>query len=485
MSIAGTTSGLPQRHPALDRIFWLSFLWWRGLLVLAAVTAVCFSQFDRTVFASAFAKWPQAQTPTLESRFSTWDTAHYLILSEQGYEPASPSCAFYPLWPAVIHVGTLLMTGSQQVVAGVVLANTLSLLGFWMLYRLLGHRYGPNVSRDALILMLAFPGALFFAFPYSESFYFVIVMLFFWGLELRRWRWVAVACFLLPLARPVGVLVLLPLAWRLWETRGIGSSARTQKQSDATPQSHGQTEGILAQRRTGGNNRWLRFSTKCAALWHGTARARGEMSGATHCGAEPSATGGAATVVDQPSPPASALMPLRLGVSTKARGAARWLLLLWPLLGYASYFGVIWLWTGNAVEGFDAQRAYPNSPSIGNMFDCVGFFHAFLDIRSLDGMMDSMVDRLFFLLFLALLPFVYRLDKTWFFYVLAAGLVPGLTSWFMSYRRYIMVLFPLFVVLAQLLARARQRWIFWYYVVLLGLLQLWAVKQFINFDWAG
>ena len=155
------------------------------------------------------------------------------------------------------------------------------------------------------------------------------------------------------------------------------------------------------------------------------------------------------------------------------------------MLGYAAYFALMYAWTGNAFEGFDAQKSYPNSPSIANMFNYHGFTNALLNVHTLDGIVDSALDRAFFLLFLALLWPIYRLDKVWFFYVLPAGLVPALSSWFMSYRRYIMVLFPMFVVLALLLRKAKSRWLFWYYVVLMAALQAWAVKQFINFNWAG
>ena len=164
---------------------------------------------------------------------------------------------------------------------------------------------------------------------------------------------------------------------------------------------------------------------------------------------------------------------------------APWLLLPWPLLGYVAYFSVIYAWTGNALEGFEAQRTYPYSPSIKNMFNVAGFTNAFLNIRTLDEMMDSALDRGFFLLFLGLLPAIWKLNKTWFWYTLPTGLVPAMTSYFMSYRRYTMVLFPLFIVLAQLLAKTGQRWIFWYCVLLLAAMQAWAVIQFVNIRWAG
>ncbi|HEV2208862.1 MAG TPA: hypothetical protein VG167_08805 [Verrucomicrobiae bacterium] len=422
---------------------------WRIVVLAKAFLALVvfgtlYAQFNVAQFRAAYAQWPPGGTAVLASRFSTWDAAHYLRLSQSGYEAGAMSCAFYPLWPATVILGTDFLAG-RPTLAGVLLANLLSFLGFWMFYQLVARRSGHALGRDSLILILAFPAALFFAFPYSESLYFAIVMVFFWGLELRRWSWVGVAGFLLPLARPVGVFVLLPLAWYLYESQGgqlplsrTDFSSETERSPIAKVQRKMADGTPIAQ----------------SILHAERSRARATRTG----GRKWQATNG---------------------------GWTAWLLLLCPLLGYAGYFGLMWLWTGNAFEAFDAQKAYPNSPSIRNMFDYADLCHAILNVRTLDGMMDSIVDRLFFLVFLGFLPLIYRLDKVWFFYVLPTGLVPALTSWFMSYRRYIMVLFPLFVVLAQLLARTRQRWIFWYYVALLAVLQAWAVRQFVNFNWAG
>lgn len=418
---------------------------WKTVLTAKAVSTVIVlvvlgaAAMNLEQFRSAYAQWPEGKSPTLESRFATWDIAHYLKLSQKGYKPGSHSCAFYPLWPAVLKVGTAL-TGGHPVTAAMLLANGLSLVGFWMFYQLVRHRQGENVARDTLILMLACPGALFFTFPYTESMYFVLLMLFFWGLEKGRWTWAAVAGFLLPLGRPVGVFIVLPLAWHLYE-------------------------------------RWR--PTKAGAV----APVQASAPVPALCVAGGGAGG--------PSlPPAATAKPTVSGApeahSVDAAQLTRWsLLLAFPLLGYAAYFALMHTWTGNAFEGFQAQRFYPNSPSIKNMFNVAGFTHALMNVSSLDGMMDSVLDRGFFILLLLLLPLIYRLDLTWFWYVLPAGVVPALTSWFMSYRRYFMVLFPAFVVLALLLQRVKSRALFWYYVAILAAIQAWAIKQFMTFRWAG
>ena len=193
----------------------------------------------------------------------------------------------------------------------------------------------------------------------------------------------------------------------------------------------------------------------------------------------------------RPLSPSSINLPANFAINYRERSHYEsrkpwnyWLLLLAPLAGYAAYFGLMHLNTGNAFEGFDAQKAYPYSPSIKNMFNFAGLSEAFLNARSFDGMMDSLLDRALFVLLVLLLPLVWRLNRTWFFYTAAAGVVPALTSWFMSYRRYFLVCFPAFVILAQLSTKTR-RWVFWYYVALLAALQVWGLKQFLTFNWAG
>ncbi|HRT56867.1 MAG TPA: mannosyltransferase family protein, partial [Candidatus Paceibacterota bacterium] len=95
-------------------------------LLLAVAVVVAGPEFNIGEFRSAFATWPPGETPTLATRFATWDSAHYLKLSQEGYKAGSHSCAFYPLWPLVIRATTAL-TGGWPVLTSLLLANALSL----------------------------------------------------------------------------------------------------------------------------------------------------------------------------------------------------------------------------------------------------------------------------------------------------------------------------------------------------------------------
>jgi hypothetical protein len=141
--------------------------------------------------------------------------------------------------------------------------------------------------------------------------------------------------------------------------------------------------------------------------------------------------------------------------------------------------------TGNALEGFQAQRFYPPKSSIGNMFDLAGFWRSFINARSLHDAMTSVLDRFFFVVFVGSLYPIWRLEKQYFFYALFAGGVPALASHFFSFTRYVMMCFPLFVVLGQFLQAQDRRWILWYYVIMLASLQALCLLRYINQNWAG
>ena len=154
-------------------------------------------------------------------------------------------------------------------------------------------------------------------------------------------------------------------------------------------------------------------------------------------------------------------------------------------MGYAAYFLLMWLFTGNPFEGFLAQRHYPNQPSIANIVNLPGVWRAFTNAGSFHGSMDSILDRGFFVLFLVSLYGIWRLNKVYFLYALFAGAVPALSTWFFSYSRNIAMCFPLFILLAHFLQPKERRWAFWYYVLLLAGLQFFFLVQYLNFRWAG
>jgi len=157
--------------------------------------------------------WPQNEPATSEWIFKTWDTAHYLYLSEEGYSQAAGSAAFHPLWPALIGLATPIFSSSLW--AALVLANLLSTVGLVILHRLTARLTDDRIADTTLLLFLAYPGALFYCLPYTESLFLLITVSVFSLIVSGR---VGAAAWLSILAAPtraVGVFLVIPLGWRL------------------------------------------------------------------------------------------------------------------------------------------------------------------------------------------------------------------------------------------------------------------------------
>lgn len=127
--------------------------------------------------------------------------------------------------------------------------------------------------------------------------------------------------------------------------------------------------------------------------------------------------------------------------------------LLFPIFGFLTYLLFMHFATGNALSGIKAGESFVGGYSAGNLLnpaDIVKNF--FISKLSLHNYNHSIIDRIFFVFFIILLPLIYKyLPKPFFFYSLI-GLTPFLGS-FMGYSRYVFVVFPIFIVLGLLVQK--------------------------------
>jgi len=151
-------------------------------------------------------------------RFWVWDTGHYLHLAAHGYTPKADHCAFYPLWPLCIRIGSFLV-GGNLVLSGYLLANLFSLGAFALFHRFVAEKHGVDLANRATILLLLFPGAFFFCLPYTESLFFFLLMVCWVSLQRGKLYGAALAALLLPMTRAIGVFIFPVLLWELLRRR--------------------------------------------------------------------------------------------------------------------------------------------------------------------------------------------------------------------------------------------------------------------------
>ncbi len=148
--------------------------------------------------------------PPIFRPFNTWDTQHYLFLSQQGYGVNPMSNAFYPLFPFLIWAFRPLFF-DKGLIAAYVIANLFSLLVPVYMYKLCSLFWTREQAFRSTILLLAFPTAFFLSVAYAEALYLSVCLVAFYCLLKRDVLKSCIACFLLPLTRAQALLFLAPM----------------------------------------------------------------------------------------------------------------------------------------------------------------------------------------------------------------------------------------------------------------------------------
>ncbi len=153
-----------------------------------------------------------------------YDSVYYLGIASEGYHlaPITQSYrdwAFFPAYPLLVRAADLVLPGSIAV-AGLLVANTALLLGMLLVARLMGDAGQAQAVRPAMWLLVFAPGAAAFGMAYSDS----LLLAASAGalLAVRRDRtWVAALLLsVATLARPPGILLVVPLAVAIVQRQG-------------------------------------------------------------------------------------------------------------------------------------------------------------------------------------------------------------------------------------------------------------------------
>ncbi|HEX9426173.1 MAG TPA: mannosyltransferase family protein [Candidatus Polarisedimenticolia bacterium] len=162
------------------------------------------------------------QGPAVLDVWARWDSEWYLLIAEHGYHSeeyflgrpvayeAAATTGFFPLYPLLIRAGAA--CGLSFLAAGVLISNLALLAALWFLHELVRRDLGDPVAQASLWVLLAFPTSFFLSAVYAESLLLAGVLGSLWAARAGR-PWLAgLLGAVATLARPTGILVLLPLA---------------------------------------------------------------------------------------------------------------------------------------------------------------------------------------------------------------------------------------------------------------------------------
>ncbi|MCL4871290.1 MAG: hypothetical protein KJ063_20200 [Anaerolineae bacterium] len=180
------------------------------------------------------------------NRQVAWDSEYYVGIAVGGYddpaggkvsstasgEPINKNYSFFPLYPWVMKgISPLLaLFGLNPIAAataaGIVVTLLGTLAGMVALYHLTQDLFDGETGYRAVVYMLIFPTAFFFAMVYTEG---LFVGLAFWSLLLskrKQWVWASLLGLLAALTRAHGAALLLPLLYYWVQRREENAAAQ-------------------------------------------------------------------------------------------------------------------------------------------------------------------------------------------------------------------------------------------------------------------
>lgn len=161
-----------------------------------------------------------------------------------------------------------------------------------------------------------------------------------------------------------------------------------------------------------------------------------------------------------------------------------------PILGFGVYLLIMQMQQGNAFVGFGAQDNFIAKAKLVSLFDFKGFFEAFLNVEAEHSFVRSPLDRAIFLLSVlglgVMLRRILRGDHSWvplFLWAAPCIIIPAMTVKFMSFGRFAMVVFPLWMLLGEVMQSRPKRLVALLIVGIPG--QAVFVWWHLNFTWVA
>lgn len=152
-----------------------------------------------------------------------YDSVWYIQIAQHGYHSVgsntgSQAHAFFPLYPLLLRVVDLVV--GQPLISGLIVSLLCFVGSLYLLYRLALLDLSSEAARLAVWLLALFPMSLFFSTVYTEALFTVLSLAAVYCARLERWALAGLLGGLAAGTRSDGVVVLVPLVWiYLWGPR--------------------------------------------------------------------------------------------------------------------------------------------------------------------------------------------------------------------------------------------------------------------------
>ncbi|CAA9568246.1 MAG: Predicted integral membrane protein [uncultured Thermomicrobiales bacterium] len=142
--------------------------------------------------------------------FRHWDGTWYRLVAVEGYaEGGAAKAAFWPLYPWLMEFGAGI-TGLAPETVGYLISNVAFLGALIVLYRLIGMDFNAEIARRTLWVLALFPTAFFFTAVYTESLFLLLASAALLGARRGEWLVAGILGLFAALTRSSGFMLLAP-----------------------------------------------------------------------------------------------------------------------------------------------------------------------------------------------------------------------------------------------------------------------------------
>ncbi len=230
------------KHPSVKRAL-IIFIIMRLFLVVWSVVALAINPLPKE---ADEAIRPYLGEPILDTDLSglllgpwqRFDTQRYLVIAREGYANEQNS-VFPPLYPLAIRaVGTLFGGGSMaNLTAAILIANLACLSYLILLHHVVTQEINAQTATRTLIYLVLFPTGFFLFAPYTESIFMLLTLGSLWAGKNGRFWLAGTLGFFASLTRLTGWILIVPLAYEVWQQQIVERKKGRGKREIPTPYS--------------------------------------------------------------------------------------------------------------------------------------------------------------------------------------------------------------------------------------------------------
>ncbi|HET9922382.1 MAG TPA: mannosyltransferase family protein [Ktedonobacteraceae bacterium] len=206
---ASTGAGIPRQRRWYTSLvpWWLATLAVAPIFIVTRIIFLLLTYFGVVLFNVPNYSLHALRLHTVVYAWYRWDAGHYTAIATHGYVRL-PDAAFFPLYPALIHVLSIPLHHSA-LVNGMLISNAAFLGTLIVLYRLVETEFDRETAQRTALYLAIFPTALFFFAAYNESLFLLFLLLCFYALRRGSWWLAGLWGCLATLTRSLGLILAI------------------------------------------------------------------------------------------------------------------------------------------------------------------------------------------------------------------------------------------------------------------------------------